>query len=350
MYESQVASLIKQFPALCQIIISQHGKVLVQYTNPAARENSASIVVRTLTRAWARAFSSPLETFQHRIAGRSNIRSATKSIVALLVGIALRDGVISSLDQTLEDLLPRGLTQSLKPAKRRISLHHLLTMTSGLESMESGVNAFKLFASHDWTRFMLSLKQVSEPGDRFLYNSANPHIVSAILSYRTGKCLLDYANENLFEPLGVKDVPWGGGPEGTTFGGGNLFLSAEDLLQIGELCLQHGTWNGNQIIPAEWFDKMWQPYQQFFPGWNYGYYWYVHEEQHPQTGERFETFSAAGSGGQKLLLIPKLELILVAVTVTDFVGERGIVLNQFISNKLMNILEVTDVHKSILAR
>lgn len=349
MYDKEISSLVRQFPALYQIIISHHGSTIVSYTNPAARENPASIAFRSLSRTWARYFSSPLETFQHQIAGRFNIRSATKSIVALLVGIALRDGFISSIDQTLEDLLPRDVTQNLEPAKRQISLHQLLTMTSGLASMESGVNAFKLFASPDWTRFMLSLEQISRPGERFLYNSANPHIVSAILSYRTGKCLKDYAIEKLFVPLGIRDVLWGSGPEGTTFGGGNLFLSADDLIRIGELCLQHGTWNGNQIVPVEWFDTMWQPYQEFFPGWKYGYYWYLHDEC-TETGEQVTTFSAAGSGGQKLLLIPKLDLILAVVAVTDFIGERGIALNQFISNSLINLIEVRNAHKPVYSR
>ena len=349
MYDQEISSLVRQFPALYQLVISQHGSVIVSYTNPAARENPASIAFRNLTRAWARSFSSPPETFQHQDAGRFNIRSGTKSIVALLVGIALRDGFLSSVEQTLEDVLPRTLTQNLEPAKRRISLHHLLTMTSGLASMESGVNAFRLFASPDWTRFMLSLEQISGPGERFMYNSANPHVVSAILSYRTGKCLQDYATEKLFAPLGIKDVHWGTGPEGTTFGGGNLFLSAEDLLRIGELCLRHGAWNGNEIVPAEWFDKMWQPYQEFFPGWKYGYYWYLHDER-TRTGEQVATFSAAGSGGQKLLLIPDLDLILAAVALTDFVGERGIALNQFISNRLIRLIEVPNAHKSVLTR
>jgi CubicO group peptidase (beta-lactamase class C family) len=333
------AHLLQSFPALYQISISRGGKVIFERTNPAARESTASIMFRSFTRWWAKLFSAPLETFQHRINGRSNIRSAAKSILALLVGIALRDGLISSLDQKLGNLLPEEFTSDIEPAKRRISIRHLLTMTSGLASIESGRNALRMFTAPNWTRFMLHLPLVSEPGERFLYNSANPHLVSAVLSHLSGESLIAYANRNLFEPLGIREVVWGASPEGVTFGGSNLFLSAEELSRIGQLCLCRGEWQGRQIIPESWFDEMWCPYQEYFPDWKYGYYWYLHPETHPQTGHRYMTYSAAGTGGQKLLLIPELGVVLSAVAVTDFIAERGLVLNQFISTELIPAIE-----------
>lgn len=339
--ETLYTRLLQEFPALYQLSIRQGGQIIFQCTNPEARERAGSIVLRTLLRSWGKAFSAPLETFQHRIGGRSNIRSATKSIVALLVGIALRDRVIASLDQTLSDLLPEEFTDSLDPSKREISLRHLLTMTSGLASMESGVNALRTLSSRNWTRFMLQLPLVSQPGTRFIYNSANPHLVSAVLSNLSGEPLVSYANRILFEPLGIRDVVWGAGPEGTTFGGGNLFLSADELNRIGEFCLCRGNWQGQQIIPVAWFEEIWSPYQEYFPGWNYGYYWYLHAESHPRTGYSYMTYSAAGASGQKLLLGPGLDLILSAVALTDFIGERGLALNQFISTQLFTAIEVT---------
>jgi CubicO group peptidase (beta-lactamase class C family) len=284
-------------------------------------------------------FSAPSATFQQRVAGRSNIRSATKSIVALLVGIGLRDGLIASLNQTLGDLLPEEFTPEIDSAKRKISLRHLLTMTSGLASMESGANAFQMFSASNWTRFMLHLPLLSQPGERFTYNSANPHLVSAVFSRLSGESLLAYANRTLFEPLGIREAVWGASPEGVTFGGGNLFLSVEDLNRIGELCLHRGAWRGQQIIPESWFDEMWCPYQEYFPGWGYGYYWYLHPETDPKTGRHYMTYSAAGAGGQKLLLIPELGVTLSAVAVADFVGDRGMALNQFISTELIAAIE-----------
>lgn len=339
--ETLYTGLAQSFPALYQLSILQRGQVIFQRTHPEAREQTTSVIFRNLVRLWAKLFSAPPETFQHRIKGRSNIRSATKSILALLVGIALRDGLISSLDQTLGELLAEEFTPDVEPAKCQISLRHLLTMTSGLASMESGLNALLMFSSPNWTRFMLRLPLVSEPGERFLYNSANPHLVSAILACRSGESLLSYANRNLFEPLGIREVVWGAGAEGVTFGGGNLFLSVEDLNRIGQLCLCRGEWQGRQIIPGSWFDEMWCPHQQYFPGWDYGYYWYLHPEAHPKTGRQYMTYSAAGTGGQKLLLIPKLDIVLSAVAVTDFIGERGIALNQFISTQLIEGIENT---------
>lgn len=331
-------NLLRQFPALYQVVISQGGKILFEHTNQQARENTPSIVLRKSAKTWAGFFNSPQETFQHRIGERFNIRSATKSIVALLTGMAIRAGLISSLDQTLCEFIPDQFTTDIEPRKREITVRHLLTMTSGLASMESGVNAFKMFSQKSWVKFMLRLPLVSQPGTKFIYNSANPHLLSAVLSKLSGESLLSYANRNLFELLGIPHVTWGADPQGISFGGGNLFLSALELLRIGELCLQRGNWAGKQIIPADWFDEIWQPHQEFFPGWNYGYYWYLHEEIHPKTGRRYQTYSAAGSGGQKILLIPELDLAFAAVAVTDFVGERGIALNQFIGKELMEAI------------
>lgn len=333
------ASLVRQFPALYQISIVQTGRVRFHYTNPKARESKVSVLYRGIMRLWAALHSSPGETFQHRIGEQFNIRSASKSIVALLVGIALRDGLLASLDQMLGDLLPSELTRDLDARKRQISLRHLLTMTSGLESMESGMNAIRMLASRNWTRFMLDLRLVAEPGKDFIYNSANPHLVSAILAHLSGDTLLAYAIRNLFEPLGIRGSRWGASPDGITFGGGNLFLSGGDLLRIGELCLLKGRWNDRQIIPEAWFGEMWQPHQEYFPGWKYGYYWYLHDEVHPKTGRSYATYSAAGSGGQKILLIPDLDLVLSAVAITDFIGEHGIALNRFISTTLFDIID-----------
>jgi CubicO group peptidase (beta-lactamase class C family) len=331
-------NLLGQFPALYQIVISQGGKIIFEHTNQAARENTRSIIFRKMTKAWAGCFKSSPETFQHRIGERFNIRSATKSMMALLTGIAIRDGLISSLDQTLCEFIPDQFTTDIEPRKRAITLRHLLTMTSGLASMESGVNAFKMFSRRNLVHFMLRLPLAGTPGRKFIYNSANPHLLSAVLSKLTGESLLSYANQNLFKPLGIQHVTWGADPQGNSFGGGNLFLSAPELLRIGELCLQRGNWAGKQIIPEDWFNQMWQPYQEYFPGWNYGYYWYLHEESHPKTGRRYQTYSAAGSGGQKIFLIPELDLILATVAVTDFLGERGIALNQFIGKELMEAI------------
>jgi CubicO group peptidase (beta-lactamase class C family) len=331
-------NLLGQFPALYQIVISQGGKIIFERTNQVARENTRSIIFRNMTEAWAGCFKSSPETFRHRIGERFNIRSATKSMMALLTGIAIRDGLISSLDQTLCEFIPDQFTTDIEPRKRAITLRHLLTMTSGLASMESGVNAFKMFSRRNWVHFMLRLPLAGAPGRKFIYNSANPHLLSAVLSKLTGESLLSYANRNLFEPLGIQHVTWGADPQGISFGGGNLFLSALELLRIGELCLQRGNWAGKQIVPQDWFDQMWQPYQEYFPGWNYGYYWYLHEESHAETGRRYQTYSAAGSGGQKIFLIPELDLVLATVAVTDFLGERGIALNQFIGTDLMEAM------------
>jgi CubicO group peptidase (beta-lactamase class C family) len=125
-----------------------------------------------------------------------------------------------------------------------------------------------------------------------------------------------------------------------TFGGGNLFLSSLELAKIGLLYLHHGMWEGQQLISPAWIAESLQPHQSFFPGWDYGYYWYLHNEIDEPRQRTWETFSAAGSGGQKLLVIPDLDLILSAVAKTDFVGEKGIVLNQAVAKYLLPSVRV----------
>jgi CubicO group peptidase (beta-lactamase class C family) len=109
--------------------------------------------------------------------------------MALLTGIAIRDGLISSLDQTLCEFIPDQFTTDIEPRKRAITLRHLLTMTSGLAPMESGMNAFKMFAQRSWVHFMLRLPLAGAPGRKFIYNSANPHLLSAVLSKLSGESL-----------------------------------------------------------------------------------------------------------------------------------------------------------------
>jgi CubicO group peptidase (beta-lactamase class C family) len=178
------------------------------------------------------------------------------------------------------------------------------------------------------------------PGERFVYNSANSHLLSAVITETTGKSMLEYANERLFTPLGIPKVAWGAGPEGVTFGGSNLFLSSQELAKIGLLYLCQGMWKGQQLVSPAWISESLLPHQSYFPGWNYGYYWYLHDEIDEPREKRWATFSAAGSGGQKLLVVPHLDLILAVVAKTDFVGEKGIVLNRAVAKYLLPAVQV----------
>jgi hypothetical protein len=135
--------LVSGFPALQQLAIVRHGYVVFARENPGARESPASVVFRRLLAAWGGLFNCPPETFRHVHRGRWNVRSAAKSVTSILVGIALADQAIDHLDQSLAEFLPHELSE---PAKRGITLRHLLTMTSGLASVEGGGAAFRMLA------------------------------------------------------------------------------------------------------------------------------------------------------------------------------------------------------------
>jgi CubicO group peptidase (beta-lactamase class C family) len=329
--------LVSGFPALRQLTIVRHGYIVFDRENRAARESLASVVFRHLLAAWGALFHCPPETFRHTHRGRWNLRSATKSVTSILVGMALADRAIDHLDQPVAEFLPEELAD---PAKRGITLRHLLTMTSGLASVEGGAAAFKMLASPNWTRYMARLPLVSQPGEQFLYNSANAHLLSAAISNATGQSLTAYANQRLFGPLGIHDVRWGAGPEGVTFGGGNLFLSSQELAKIGLLCLRGGRWEDRQLVSPAWIAESLQAHQVYYPGWNYGYYWYLHDELDERRQRWWLTFSAAGSGGQKLLVVPELDLIMAAVAKTDFVGEKGMLVNQAVAQFLIPTVRV----------
>ncbi len=323
--------LTRNFPALHQLLVIRHGHVVFNRMNPSSREARASKLFRGATSRWVGRASQG--TFRDNIENRWNIRSAAKSVLSILIGIALDEKRLS-LEQTLGVLLPSNLTASIEPAKKRLTLKHLLTMTSGLRSMERGLTAIRMLTSPDWTQFMLNLPLDAAPGKKFIYNSANPHLCSAILSRVTGMTAFEFAQERLFHPLGIDDAVWESAPEGVTFGGGNLYLSIEAMAKLGYLYLHRGEWDGRQIVAREWVAESLDKHQEVFPGWDYGYYWYLHDETDAARGKTFRGFSAAGAGGQKILVLPDWDLVWAATSKTDFIGEKGIYLN-FITSKFI---------------
>ncbi len=323
--------LTRNFPALHRLLVIRHGYVVFNRQNPASREAIPSKLFRGVAARLSR--NAPQGTFQDNTASGWNIRSAAKSVLSILVGIAVQEKYLDGLNQTVGDLLP-DYAASLEPDKKKITLRHLLTMTSGLRSVEHGLAAIRMLASPDWTQFMLRLPLDAQPGERFIYNSANPHLCSAILSRATGMSAFEFAQQRLFHPLGIDAAAWESAPEGVTFGGGNLFLTPEAMAKIGCLYLHDGEWEGRQIVAREWVAESLEKHQVLFPGWDYGYYWYLHDETDAARGKTFRGFSAAGAGGQKILVLPDLDIVWVATAKTDMIGEKGIHLN-FITSKFL---------------
>jgi CubicO group peptidase (beta-lactamase class C family) len=233
-----------------------------------------------------------------------DLASVTKSVIATLVGIAVYEGRLSGVDQPLADLFSAH-PGSVPEALNQIRLKHLLTMTSGWDCgiAPGEPELFRMLASSDWLRFTLELPVKNPPGARFAYCSSGVHAVSVALRKATGKTALQYAKDELFGPLGIREVIWPADPrDGDNFGWGDLRLRPLDLARIGYLYLKHGVWNGKRILTSEWIDEATRM-QVALPeqGGGYGYLWWSYPG----------AYAARGRGGQMLAVIPEKNLVVV---------------------------------------
>jgi len=208
---------------------------------------------------------------------RHLIHSTTKSITSTLVGTALRDGQITSLEDPVVSHFPEY--QPLpKPSadKNSIALEDLLTMRSGLQYTEGADDQAVFFDTPDPAQVMLSRPVVHTPvGAVWNYSSGDSEIIAALLRKATGKTPLDYANKRLFGPLGLVGVPWEAAGNGTNHGGWGLALTPREMARFGELYRNHGLWNGKQIVPADWTDIATSSHCRTPWNGDYGYHFWI---------------------------------------------------------------------------
>jgi len=251
-----------------------------------------------------------------------NSKSVTKSIVSALVGIALREQYLTSLDQRLVEFFPQDFPADGDPRKREITLKHLLTLRSGLCWMESSAESLPaLFASDNWVRHGLSLPLLHAPGEVFAYSTLDAHLLSAVLAHVSGMSTLAFANQSLFGPLGSKAVRWASDPQGYQIGGSDLYLTPRDMAKVGYLYLRRGQWEGKQLIPEEYLQASTRI--QVVPGISvvvpdaYGYLWWI-SSVGPSA-----SFYALGYGGQTIYMIPNLDMVLVTTARWDVPPDLG---------------------------
>ncbi len=245
-------------------------------------------------------------TIPHKLA------SVTKSVMTTLIGIAIDQGVVQ-LDQTLVSFFPNRPIANLDARKERITIRHLVSMRNGFASGclagdEPTLNAMR--SSPDWVQAALDRKMVQEPGTSFCYDSPGMHLLSAILQEATGMTALDFARQNLFEPLGIREVFWQSDPQGYTHGWGDLYLKPRDAAKIGYLWLNNGVWAGEQIVSAAWVADSITAHSN--PGGDgYGYGWWVSDD----------SYFAFGRGGQNIKVHPSIDAIVVT-TASGFEYDR----------------------------
>lgn len=242
-----------------------------------------------------------------------NVKSVSKTLLSPLVGIAIRDGLLEGVNQPLAELLPdyyetlqgRG---ALEPRKRDIQVRHLLTMRTGIEST-SFRNYGAWVSSRDWAYDQLRRPLVCDPGACHEYSTGNTHLLSVILTRRSGRSLRRYMIDELFEPLGIPLGEWDRDPQGRYLGGNNMSLRPVDMLKFGQLYVDEGRHEGRQLVPEDWIEASWRSYGSSpWNGHGYGYLWW----RERWGGE--SVYFAWGYGGQFIVVAPRLDLVVVATS------------------------------------
>jgi CubicO group peptidase (beta-lactamase class C family) len=232
-----------------------------------------------------------------------DVASVTKSITSTLAGIAVSEGKIKSLSQPMISFFPAPVANN-DERKQKITIGHLLSMTSGLQC-EAGLNELTLLRmkeSANWIKFMLDLPMAEEPGKKFAYNSGGMHLVSGIVTRVTGQSAAEFARHSLFEPLGIRDFEWPSDPQSISHGWGDLHLHPRDMAKIGYLWLNQGVWNGKRLISADWMQQAAQVHAKDGTG-EYGYGFWIR----PDIG----LYEALGRGGQRISVLPSKNMIVV---------------------------------------
>ncbi len=285
-------------------------------------------------------FASPVEFGPTK---RHDIRSISKSIIGLLIGIAKEHGVITDLTTPALAFYPEYA--ELRAADReRIDLEHLLTMSSGLAWDEGALpnDETKLYWHWAPYRYVLSRPIVAPPGARFNYNSGGTAVLADILLRRSGKPLNELVRTQLFEPLGITDWGWVVDLHGRNLAFTGLRMRPRDLLKIGRLLLDHGQWHGQQIVPAAWVTESLRPHIStgFHSPPNaaselqYGYQWWMGTS--PWQGKSLAWSAGFGNGGQRLFMLPELDL-----TVVITAGDYGSLQMTHTVNQLFNDIVAT---------
>lgn len=261
---------------------------------------------------------------------RTNIKSASKSILSALVGIAIAEGHFTGLDQPIAPLFPEYTAADADPRMAGVTVGTLLSMQAGLEPTSFG-NYGSWVSSGNWVRNALTRPFVDEPGGRMLYSTGSSHILSAALTRATGMSTLVYARSRLFEPLGIELRGWTTDPQGVYFGGNEMRLRPRELLAFAELYRRGGTHEGRQIVPAAWIRDSWtQRTTSRFNGHGYGLGWWIRERR------GYDVYFAWGYGGQYAFIVPELEL--TVVTTSDAVSAREGGHNRALHDLLTNVL------------
>lgn len=250
------------------------------------------------------------------------LHSVTKSFTSALIGIAIDQGYISSVDAPVVSFFTDRTIANLDARKEGMTVENLLNMRAGLEWDEwsypytdSRNDLVQMIYSSDCIQFMLDRPMASEPGTSWVYNTGASHLLAGIINETTGQIPIEFASEHLFGPLGISMVGWTRDRNGLNFGGSELHLRPRDMAKFGLLYLNDGEWDGTQIISSDWVNQSQRSPAYPWAGTGYGYQWWKQLST--------ETFEARGLHSQWIIVHPEYDLVIVQ-TASDYDGEINV--------------------------
>jgi len=245
------------------------------------------------------------------------IYSITKSVTSSLIGIAIAEGYITGVEDSVLKYFPQYHIPDLE--KQNLQINHILTLTTGIEWDEKSHpytdprnSEYQMVQTDDWMEFVLQQPLVFSPGEMFNYNTGAVHLLSAVIKHSTNQFADEFAGQSLFEPLGITEYEWNtdnlGYPcTGATFQG--LKMKARDVAKYGFLHLNQGKWKGKQLIPEVWVEESTQSHIDVDDDRGFGYLWWT--GSHTMDKKEIPHFFAAGYGGQTIHIAPELDLMIV---------------------------------------
>ncbi len=262
------------------------------------------------------AWGTPLGSVSFGPSSLHDLRSVTKSIVSLLYGIALEREMVPPPQARLLDAFPEHADLASDPVRARWTISNAFNMRLGTEWNEAlpytdpANSEIQMENAPDRVRFVLDRAIVARPGTTWSYNGGATALIGEIIARGAGVALDVFAQDALFAPLGITEQEWLGGRDGASAASG-LRLTAPALLRIGQMMLNNGVWMGTQVVPSSWLDLLRKPRAQTTFGLQYSHQWYLSSQFSGARPEPYRMLSAAGNGGQRLYILPELDLCVV---------------------------------------
>jgi CubicO group peptidase (beta-lactamase class C family) len=252
-----------------------------------------------------------------------DMRSASKSISSCITGLAIDNGYIKNSNDYLYDYIPLNYKKLIEndSLKRKIRLRDLLTMSSGLDAIDFGIDreskaSEDLYQSTDnWVETVLKAPMINQPGTHSYYGSANPYLLGIAVKNSVDEPLELFMHRNLFDKLNIENYLIQTDVSGNVYFAGGMFMSPRDMLKFGQLYLDSGKWNGEQIISKEWVKESFAKYfrlENTDDKNEYGYLWW--HSSYKKDSETVEAIEARGAGGQYIILIPKYSLVCIVTS------------------------------------